>query len=492
MCTNCHYIWNPYAHKKVLVPCGKCPACMQEKACARSNRIRNNVTPGTIALFVTLTFTNEFVPYVKRSDLYSNDFEVNVYRNCSGRFIFDRHSKRLRFKKSIGVHPIDRCWIPLSDRLCSPANNIDVIKPLKGLKGLGSEYIGVSRYKDLQDFFKRLRVILKRHYNYEGEFSYFACSEYGGITYRPHFHILIFIGSSYEEIFRNAILEAWPFADKRRTAKYIEVAKDAASYVSSYVNSSASVLPLLSSDFFKQKHSASKNFGVVLDCFQLPSILQKIESGNLVYYRRQKFDGESSTVAVPIPYYVLNRYFPKFKGFSWLSAYQLRSVLLSPETIGDVFAECEYSFFASGKRVTCQRIPKLENPLYHYSPKESWRIYVMLENCYQRFHLETGLSRYDFALYYQRAWCVYNSTILRLSHEDIVMFEDYSDFYSNALDVFYSPDIAPTLSDLDLQLDPNFRVDVVSKSNHFRVLYDKLDKQKKVTNYCMSRCGHYV
>ena len=72
---------------------------LQEKACKRANRIRNNVTDGTIALFVTLTYSNDYVPYVFRDDLYSSEFEVNVFRNASYRFVFDRHSGQVRGKK---------------------------------------------------------------------------------------------------------------------------------------------------------------------------------------------------------------------------------------------------------------------------------------------------------------------------------------------------------------------------------------------------------
>ena len=55
MCLNARYIFNPYSRRKVLVNCGKCKACLQEKACARSNRIRNNIYDGEIALYVKVT-----------------------------------------------------------------------------------------------------------------------------------------------------------------------------------------------------------------------------------------------------------------------------------------------------------------------------------------------------------------------------------------------------------------------------------------------------
>lgn len=38
--------------------------------------------------------------------------------------------------------------------------------------------------KHLQDFFKRLR--------HKAKFRYFACGEYGGLTHRPHYHVIFF------------------------------------------------------------------------------------------------------------------------------------------------------------------------------------------------------------------------------------------------------------------------------------------------------------
>lgn len=128
----------------------------------------------------------------------------------------------------------------------------------------------------------------------------------------------------------------------------------------------------------------------------------------------------------------------------------------------------------------------LANPLYNFSPKETYRIYVRLENCFRRFHAETGLSRYDYAYYFERCYLVYKSMILKLSYQD-KKFDDFIDFYENALDVAYAPDIAPTLSNLhNLCLNPNDRSDVVVSTIHYKSLYHRLTKQKDVTNYCLS------
>lgn len=46
---------------------------------------------------------------------------------------------------------------------------------------------GTLKKKDLQNYFKRLRKNI-----YPLKIKYFACGEYGGETYRPHYHAIIF------------------------------------------------------------------------------------------------------------------------------------------------------------------------------------------------------------------------------------------------------------------------------------------------------------
>ena len=493
MCTNQRYIFNRYSRKAVLVKCGHCPACLQEKACARANRIRNNFDGSHIALFVTLTYTNDFVPYVRRSDLYSDSLDVYVYRNCSGRFTYSRFSG-LSFSKKRETVILDSVYVPEESRLDGS------VRDLPSLTGLGHDCVGVTYYPDLQNFFKRLRQIIIRDYEKVPEFSYFSCSELGGHTYRPHFHGLLFIRPDDEEIFRSAILKAWPYADKRRTKKYIEVAKDASSYVASYVNSNTSLYPLFQVSQFKPSHSMSKGFGVVLDCFSLRSVLSKIDARDLHYYSRKKFDGTSVAVPLSLPEYVVNRYFPKFKGFGRLAASQLRRILLAPESVGYVLGDHNYlidyhdKYLARSWSLPIGCCSDVDNLCYSFSPAETYQIYVRLENAYQRFHAETGLGRFDYCYYYMLVWSLLSLTRLKDSLTGVEAVEDWSDYYENANDLEFSLVRNDSLQDLDLtlQLDPNKRVDIVSKTNNFMVLFDKLDKRKKVTNYIMAKIGHFV
>ena len=64
MCTHKRYVLNPYIHKRILVDCGKCEACQQEKAIMRTNRIRNEYDDNHIMLFATLTYDRSSCPFV--------------------------------------------------------------------------------------------------------------------------------------------------------------------------------------------------------------------------------------------------------------------------------------------------------------------------------------------------------------------------------------------------------------------------------------------
>lgn len=494
MCTHKRLVYNRYSRKSVLVNCGKCHACIQDRANRRAQRIRNNVSDGTLALFITLTYANDYVPYVLKSDLQKPDLEIPVYRNAEVRFVFSTKNG-LRKKVTKGISLIDTVYLPTELR-----TDFDLYK-LKSLHGLSNDFIGVCMYSDVQKFFKRLRIILHRKYHYEKNFSFYACTEYGGITQRPHIHGLLFIGQDDEETFRHAVLEAWSYADSGRTAKYIEIAKDVSSYLASYVNSNSRLSSCLQDSPFKQKHSYSKHFGLCLDAFNLNTILAKIEQGDLHYYSRKKFDGTSSLVSLPIPEYVLSRYFPKFTGINWLSSSQLRDILLKPEKIGFYLGDYEkciiihnhLSRSSHSLHIYTHKYSQIDNPVYKLSPKETYQIYVRLENCYQKYHAECGRNRFDYALDYVRCWRLHASNVLSDSHKNIRNIIEYKSFYTNANELCNGLVSAPTLDSLDSFMeDYNAFPDVVSQTLILEHLYDLKTKQKDVTNFCMSHSGHLV
>lgn len=110
MCVNTHYVYNRYIKKNILVDCGKCPSCLQKKAAHRANRIRNNVRSGEICLFVTLTYRNEFVPYVREIDVRNQLNVINVYRDAKSRLVRSSSDYDMTFKTYFGTHILQSYW----------------------------------------------------------------------------------------------------------------------------------------------------------------------------------------------------------------------------------------------------------------------------------------------------------------------------------------------------------------------------------------------
>ena len=89
MCVNNREIFNKYTGHKLMVPCGKCPACLQEKAAHRVSRIKSNLKPGHIVLLVSLTYDRFSCPYVDINEAFEfsqgKRMWLNVYRDSSKR-----------------------------------------------------------------------------------------------------------------------------------------------------------------------------------------------------------------------------------------------------------------------------------------------------------------------------------------------------------------------------------------------------------------------
>lgn len=395
MCRNPRYIINKYTDQKVLVPCGKCDVCQETKSSARAFRIKRSIGSSEIALFVTLTYSNEYLPVVKRDDIYPFNV-VNVYRRNHGCWnVVDTIQL-----DSLGEFSYrDLCQVP------SPT-------------GYGSDdYISVALYSDIQKFLKRLRVNLVRKFNYHGSFKYYATTEYGETCYRSHSHLLLIIPREFEETFRLAVAASWSYHDTYRLPRWIEVAYDAAKYVSSYVNVDSDFPKILLSRSLRAKHAYSKFFGLSSSEFTFASLLSKVQRGSL-RYMSFAHAGKSRSVDFLFPKYVINRYFPLFKGFTRLAPDSARIVLACPARLTD-FSES-------------------------YTLDDVYKISISLFNHYEKVRLlHSSSSTYtysDYCIDYMRVWTCYASSCLRdwyQSQENSLLCGSYrlEDWYDNLFEV---------------------------------------------------------
>lgn len=522
MCLNLRKVRNKYTGKELYVPCGHCPACQQEKAARRASRIRNNSQNGTLCLFVTLTYDRTSIPVVFREDIELRKSHLNVYRLSHSRRVRLTDDYKIGVKRKYELRKIgeydDVVYHDLTD-------NFDIPTPAK----LSKKYVGVCFFKDVQDFFKRLTKYVNYHLseNENRKYSYFVTTEYGETTYRSHIHALLFVPSHLEAFYRKAIDACWPFADRRRTNRYVQVARDAASYVASYVNCDADFPAIYKTKKLRQKSSMSKHFGAMLECFQLASLLEKTDSGTLTYVAVTNRDGLPVLRECAIPQYVISRYFPRYKGYSQrsdvenihliaqgfrgayvpdASTYEMLNYATdynvevatshlfhssSPIWIDDddsFFFPMDYTDFP--QHLWSPR----NNYLTAWSPDELRKYRVMIDNCFKEYHRLTGKNRYDYAIDFVRVWRCYKSTCYRLF---MVRSEDnhFIDCYDNVIDYVTGKVHSISLDEYGLgvtSLDPNEFVLNKEKTMRLVETYELKKKKKKITNYIMAANGHWV
>lgn len=462
MCTHCHYIYNKYIHKRILVPCGKCEECRQTKADSRAFRIRNSIGYNDMAVFITLSYDNNWLPVIKRSDLEERK-SIPIYRR------FSDHSFTKIGEQFLTAFPPDFD----SKYLRSP------------VRYGYNDYVGVPYYKDVQNFFKRLRINLKRNgYNYK--VKYYACTEVGPTTFRPHCHICAIIPKGNFENFRDLVVKSWPFANKDITFRNTEIARNCASYVASYVNSDSRIPKFFQKFGFRVRHSYSQNFGLAAPSFSPLEVLEKVRRGDLFYDTTATLSAK--TIASIVPKYVINRLFPQFKGFSRIPPRSLPFFLQRIERYAKVLNYTDKIF----------RID--------YSEKELMAINTSLRNKYNYLasllNNDPSLPTYKFSDYvadYCSAWRVYSSCrqkyFYQKSLEEIELHK-WPEHYDNINEVYFgivSADksvfnretLLPfcNYNELPLRLQRN---------DEMTDRYTKMVKRRKVTNHIMVKLGYNV
>lgn len=474
MCTHQKLIYTKFSKYPMYVKCGHCKACLQEKAAKRVKRIHDTGDDSLVCLMVALTYSRGTAPFVYRSDAYAFSQglldTLPVYRSCKIRKV----RKPANHNDYNQVYKRTNVEVKLTDV------DFAVSSTLVKTKDLAHEYgkIGVCYYKDYQGFAARLRLNLKRHYNYEGKLFIYACSEFGTRSLRPHFHLLIFCEKSAETCLRSAIIESWPFSNLSRFPRAIERSFRSASYVASYVNQSAN-FPSFFKDYFKPKHSYSKGFGLSNKKYSLSYILEKFQRGTLKYSVARSENGYIRVSDVPFPSYVINRYFPKFKGYTRCAPSTLLSYM-QRICRGDwqlqSFPYTEINDFVG-----------FSHDNLYLSSEECRKYAVRLLNAWKRYKscVPDGYSLLldDYLRMHINIWNCYNSTVLRLHLEnpDVPYWEKYDN-----LDVLNNNNrMRAVLGLYDKYFDvtdPNQFSSVRSNTYRFETSFDEHIKHRNIAN----------
>lgn len=463
MCTNQRTVINPYTGQRLYVKCGKCPACLQEKAAHRVSRIKLQDSDDTDVFMLSLTYRRFDCPYVLRSEAYEfcdgSRKTLNVYRDTSYRKVRFGSDYKLKYKKTIGRRVIQ---------------TLDFVQEssLYRTKDLQHEHdkIGVCYYPDLQNFFARLRLNLKRKYNYDKDFKAYCCSEYGSKSHRPHMHCLLWISKGDSETFRSAIIESWPFSDLSRFPRAFEKAFRASSYVASYVNS-GSKFPQFLKTYFKTKHSYSKGFGCSNKLFQPDKILDKFYRGHLTYFVQKDIEGIPTICELPIPKYIIHRYFPLFKGYHRFTG----------------ASQCDHM---SG--FNCLEYDEFISRFGFYTPAEKLAIGVRLSNSMSRLReaLHDDLSFDEYYRLHQSVWNMYKSDVLRLSMQDdkISLNEKYDNlsFVKEMVEDYNKPLPVGFTHNMLRVTDPNLFGHTIARTMRMEQSFHENIKHRRVTNTVVS------
>lgn len=470
MCTNRREVYNRYIGRTLVTDCGNCPSCLQKKANARARRIEaefNEVSDDRA--FVTLTYKNQYIPYVTDNDIQEffsgRSLILPIYRDYNRRLVYDARNnvykeKDFKLKKPIEV-------LTREDFLTSDFDRHEILDTwYTFLRSSGNRFgsfelgkIGVPFYRDVQNFIKRLRINLFRQ-GYENKIRFYACTELGPTTHRPHIHLLLFFPKGHFPLIKTACVKSWFYDDIQRRFGNIESAYSPSQYLASYVNSDSTIKGLFRyCKPFKPKHSYSQGFGINKDVFSLDSLEKMFNRRDFGLTQRIIRNGVPADIVIPVPQYVVSRYFPKFKGYNKLAPFEVFNIVRKPEIIHEYETRLGLS------------------------PSESRSIFIRLSNLKKKYFY---CKNYEFL--YSNIWNARSSYLLRYFH-DTYYKDDSLESYDNIL-MYLSGEITSDFVSLDerphYEIDFNKFASVVNETYRLTLNYHSRSKDKKKKNLAYS------
>lgn len=248
-CQNPRTVVNKYTHEPVVVSCGSCPSCILRRSGIQTNLLTSYSAQFRYVYFVTLTYAPCFLPTLEVSvvETCTDDIadvsvvpDINDLDACDpNTYLFGFRSVPRSASVKLKNSTVERTFKDPDVMFSYPMTSKELLSILNKVKHNVPNRIPYVCNRDLDLFLKRLRS-----YYPDEKLRYYAVSEYGPTSFRPHWHLLLFSNS---ERFSQTVLEnvskAWSYGrcDASLSRGF------AAPYVASYVNSFVS-LP----DFYTQ------------------------------------------------------------------------------------------------------------------------------------------------------------------------------------------------------------------------------------------------
>lgn len=481
MCINKIYIRDLYRSTSVgtYYACGRCSACKQQSANRRARRIRQHSPNGTSCFFVTLTYDNDNVPYVLKSDIINGN--NSLYENCYNNYHLIVYRDSDPFQNEFNVLDDVEISKYYSDR------EISKLTSVVSKKSSDADKVSVCYTPDIQKFLKRFRIRLSRKVGKNVSVSYYFAPEYGPSTQRYHAHLLLWLPNTFSlyEV-RHHIIATWPYADftQLKDDKWCDYVKCASNYVAAYVNCSSHLSQFLYNEF-RPKPSHSLGFGFDNEHFSLSKILEKFAKGHLVTYPTiiKTTNGVPTWGNIPYPQYVIYRYFPRIIGYGRLSMSTLRTIYRCPASL--LWLSKTQSYLTDSgilKKLTLYK-DVFGLPLY-LSEQEALSFYIRVIRVWLNYYKPLGYSYIDYTEIIFDFYNALSSYRYKQSQQHFFPILNAYEFF-NLCDIrigkVSAPTLLPYISDLNnYQLNPNNFPNELQQSFDLTNKYNKNIKQRKL------------
>lgn len=248
-CQHPRTVVNKYTHEPVVVSCGRCPSCLLRRSAIQTNLLTTYSAQFRYVYFVTLTYAPCFLPTLEVSVVETctddiadvpcvpdiNDLDAGDLNTYLFGFRSVPRSASVKLKNST----VERVFKDPEIRFTYPMKPKELLSILGKVNHNVPNRIPYVCNRDLDLFLKRLRS-----YYPDEKLRYYAVSEYGPTSFRPHWHLLLFSNSErFSQTVCENVSKAWSYGrcDASLSRGF------AAPYVASYLNSFVS-LP----DFYTQ------------------------------------------------------------------------------------------------------------------------------------------------------------------------------------------------------------------------------------------------
>lgn len=240
-CQNPRTVVNKYTHESVVVPCGSCPSCLLRRSSIQTNLLSTYSAQFRYAYFVTLTYAPCFLPTL----------EVSVVETCSddiadvpcipdindldagdpNTYLFGFRSVPRTASVKLKDSTVERTFKDPEVKFTYPMKSKDLLSILKKINHNVPNRIPYVCNRDLDLFLKRLRS-----YYPDEKLRYYAVSEYGPTSFRPHWHLLLLSNSErFSKTICENVSKAWSYGRCNTSLSRGYAALYVASYLNSFV-----------------------------------------------------------------------------------------------------------------------------------------------------------------------------------------------------------------------------------------------------------------